>query len=208
MFRLFGCKHKRVASKFVRTPRYDQEAEIKYTYCEDCGKILKCRTVLVPPFAYPKPEPKVVPVPEKPVVKETVPQTPVSKGKSRVQTAPVIIKQSPKTEKPKPVVEKPILPGESFVKQEKKRNVGRKPSAPTAPTGTSLASVVKAVYNKPKDSVKSPVKIVVEDDLAETYGKFEDDDDDEDDDIQVVRKESPEEAEHRFQRARRRQRKA
>lgn len=199
MFHLFGCKHKRVASKFMRTPRYDQEAVIEYTVCEDCGKQLSCRVVLVPAFKYPERPPKVVTVKVEAksnsslvIKKPEPPKAPVPKEQPK-KSVPV---QPPAAQ---PV--KPVAPGETVVKKEKKRNVGRKPSAPTAPAGSSLGSLVKSVYDK--DSARTAQQ-KPKDVLDEVYAKFEEDDEDED--MQTVRQESPEDAERRFSRARRRER--
>jgi len=212
MFHLFGCKHQRVASKFLRTPRYDQEALIEYSYCEDCKKLLRCKVTLVPVFSYPPRPPKVVkpapvqaPAPAPVAVKPVAPQMP--EVKSRLATGP-IVKQTPKTvapvKAPKPV-EKPILPGDTFIKaNKKKRNVGRKPSAPTAPAGSTVGNLVKSVYERAGDQTQKPLKVSIQDDLDKTYSKFEDDDEG-DNDLQVVRRESPEDAERRFRRAKRRE---
>lgn len=204
MFHLFRCKHKRVASKFLRTPRYDQEAVIEYTVCEDCGKQLSCQVKLVPAFKYPERPPKIVTVKV-----EAKANTSLVIKKPEPPKAPVP-KEQPKKSVPviPPVAQpiKPVAPGEAFVKSnKKKRNVGRKPSAPTAPEGATLGNLVRSVYEKAEEKPnKTPLKVSIQDDLDKTYSKFEDDDEG-DDDLQVVRRESPEDSERRFKRARRRE---
>jgi hypothetical protein len=204
MFCLFGCKHKRVASKFLRTPRYDQEVVIEYTICEDCGKQLSCQVKLVPAFKYPESQPKID--------KAVTVKVEANGGSSLVIVKPESSKISVSQEVPKRSVKvsvvnsvQPVAPGDTFIKaNKKKRNVGRKPSAPTAPAGSTVGNLVKSVYERAGDQIQKPLKVSIQDDLDKIYSKFEDDDEG-DNDLQVVRRESPEDTERRFRRAKRRE---
>jgi len=181
---LFGCKHKKVSRAFLKAPRFNQEAAIEYQYCEHCHKILKCKIKLVEAFQYPvvAPRPKPQPVVVKPRVVEVTP--------------PAIV------EKPR-VVAPPAPAEETFVKKPaKRRNPGRRPSTTEAPAGTSLGGLAKAFFSEENPEQRAQEDNATQDVLKEVYGKFEDDSDD--DDIgETVRLESPDEAESRFDRSRR-----
>lgn len=190
------CRHKKSISKIIREPRYDKEALIEYSFCPDCNKLLNCRVSLVEKFKYPE---KVYRV-------EVTAKTDVPLK---------IIKPVVKVEDKK----EPVTPGETFVKnnpKKPKRNTGRKPSAPQASDNFSLGSFAKDIYNVNKEAVeqdskdfpnKNIIQKRVDSSLDDVYGRSEIEDEDDDAVYECVRKESPEESAHRFERAKRRQRK-